>query len=172
MTDQWTPFKVWRAITWYKLKLRFKRKPTRKGEWTPVGYTTDGGTAFMAPVGTTAPDGFKIVGGGSPRHMLPMTDNIEVTNLPQTPDPGDLMFPHGGPRSKYVQGFHVSREGIEALLGRKVVPSDEFKHQAAQFMQEHDELLRRLGDDPAPPEHPAAERWADLRRKAHPDAGE
>lgn len=170
MTDQWTPFKVWRAITWHKLKLRFKRKPTRKGEWQQIGYTTDG-AMFMAPTGTaeTAPDGFKIVGGGSPRHMLPMTDSIEVTNLPQTPG---LVFPRGGPRSTTVEGFHVSREGIEALLGRKVEPSAEFKHQAARFMQEHDELLRRLTDDPPPPEHPATERWADLRRKAHPDAGE
>lgn len=32
--------------------------------------------------------------------------------------------------------------------------------------------LTRDDLDPIPPEHPASERWVDIRRKAHPDAGE
>lgn len=97
---------------------------------------------------------------------LDMQDTVEVRNLPAAKDgwvpigyteDGGTFFaaPKNTPaRSVTVTGMQISPEGLEILTG--CAPSPDTR----------DDL------DPIPSEFPVSERWADIRRKAHPDAGE
>lgn len=147
MSDQWTPFKVWRAITWHKLKLRvYSLDNWRKGY-------------MFSPI-----QRFRCCGHTTPFH------DIHCRNQPP------FMRDTIETKSIEIKGFQVNPDNLKYLTGGYLSGdlAQRFSGRGRRIDQTRDDL------DPIPPEFPpgppynndALNRWADLRRKAHPDAGE
>lgn len=158
--------------------IRCRNHPLAENGWVPIGYTEQGSVFFASKPNTPEPPFM--------RDTIE-TKSIEIKGFQVNPD--NLKYLTGG----YLNGDlaqRFSERGRRMIQDRLNGPDidqtrddldpipPEFREQAARFMDENDEALRRMTDDPAPPEFPpgppynndALNRWADIRRKAHPDA--